>query len=273
MRSVPEVTSVLADRIVLITGAGQGLGRAAALEAARAGAAALALVDRNRETAAQTAAEVAGLGADAIVVPCDLRRGEDVVGAVAATVERFGGLDVVMNVAGVIETLLTERCAVDELPDDVWDAVHDVNVKAVWRMTKAAAPHLRASPRAPAIVNVASVSGLIGFAAAPAYCSSKGAVVQLTRATAADLAPDIRCNCVCPGLFDTPMARRHIDAAEDPASRRAEMTVQQLVPRLGDPAEVGQLMVYLASEQAAFINGADVTIDGGALAWHGVRGA
>jgi NAD(P)-dependent dehydrogenase (short-subunit alcohol dehydrogenase family) len=148
---------------------------------------------------------------------------------------------------------------------------YEINLRAVWLTTKFAAPHLRRSNRGPNIVNAASVSGLIGFARAAIYCASKAGVIQLTRVAAIDLAPHVRCNCFCPGVIATPMAREFIDTAEDPAVQEREMVATQLVDRLGEPEEVAKLVCFLASDDAAFITGAAYTIDGGALAWHGVR--
>ena len=110
-----------------------------------------------------------------------------------------------------------------------------------------------------------------GFARAPIYCASKGGVVRLTRATAIDLAPHVRCNCFCPGVIETPMARAFIDAAPDPAVQASAMVSTQLIDRLGRAEEVAKLVCYLASDDAAYLTGAALPIDGGALAWHGVR--
>jgi NAD(P)-dependent dehydrogenase (short-subunit alcohol dehydrogenase family) len=190
---------------------------------------------------------------------------------VAGTVARFGGLDVLVNNAGIIETSLTDQCAVDTLPEEVWDAVYEVNLRAVWLATKFAAPHLRRSKRGPNIVNAASVSGLTGFPLGPIYCTSKGGVVQLTKVTAVDLAPTVRCNCLCPGVIATPLARGHIEAAEDPGAAMRKLLAPQLVDRLGTPEEVAKLACFLASDDAAFITGGVYPVDGGALAWIGTR--
>jgi NAD(P)-dependent dehydrogenase (short-subunit alcohol dehydrogenase family) len=231
----------------------------------------VAVADRDADTAAETARLIGGLGVEAIPFACDLRERDQIEATVERAVDTLGGLDVLVNNAGVIETSMTAETAVDELPEEVWDAVYEVNLKAVWLATKFAAPHLRRSTRGPNIVNAASVSGLIGFARAPIYCASKAGVVQLTRATAIDLAPQVRCNCFCPGLIETPMARAFIDRAPDPAAQAKSMVSTQLVERLGRPEEVAKLACYLASDDAAYLTGAVVPIDGGALAWHGVR--
>jgi NAD(P)-dependent dehydrogenase (short-subunit alcohol dehydrogenase family) len=263
--------STLDGKLALITGAGQGMGRAIAVEMARRGAAGVAVADRNQDTIAETADLVAAAGGDAIPIVCDLRDRDLIAAMVDATAGRFGGLDVLVNNAGMIETSLTSASAIDELPEEVWDAVYEVNLKAVWLTTKFAAPHLRRSARGPSIVNSASVSGLVGFARAPIYCASKAGVIQLTRATAIDLAPHVRCNCFCPGVIETPMARAFIDQAADPAVQERGMVATQLIDRLGRPDEIAALVCFLASDEAAFVNGTAVTIDGGALAWHGVR--
>ncbi len=266
--------SRLDGKRVLITGAGQGMGRAIALEMAAQGAVAVAVADRGADAAGETARMVAAQPGDADSVPIavDLRERDQIETMMAETVERFGGLDVLVNNAGVIESALTSERAVDTLAEDVWDTVYEVNLKAVWLATKFAAPHLRRSDRGPSIVNAGSVSGLVGFARAPIYCSSKAAVIQLTRATAIDLAPHVRCNCYCPGVIDTPMARAFIDTAPHPAAQERGMISTQLIDRLGRPEEVARLACFLASDDAAFITGEAVTIDGGALAWHGLRG-
>ncbi|HEY6379552.1 MAG TPA: SDR family NAD(P)-dependent oxidoreductase [Candidatus Dormibacteraeota bacterium] len=263
--------SSLDARIGLVTGAGQGIGRAIAVAMAQSGAAAVAVADRQEATAAETADLVRAGGAEAEVIMCDLRDRNQVEAMVARTAQRFGGLDVLFNNAGVIETSLTNDCAVDTISEEVWDAVYEVNLKAVWLTTKFAAPHLRRSTRGPAIVNTASVSGLTGFPLGPAYCTTKGGVIQLTKVTAIDLAP-VRCNCFCPGVIDTPLAQGFFAAAEDRDAMERALVAPQLVERLGRPEEVAKLACFLASDDAAFITGASYVIDGGALAWRGVRG-
>ncbi|MEN1890560.1 SDR family NAD(P)-dependent oxidoreductase [Streptomyces mirabilis] len=190
------------------------------------------------------------------MIVCDLRVRDDIETRAA---ERFDGLDVLVNNAGVIESTVTtdHDRAVDSLSEEVWDAVYEVNLKAAWLTTKFAAPYLRRSPHGPAIVNAASVSGLVGFPDSPAYGVTKAAVIHLTKVTAVDLAP-VRRNCFCPGVIDTPLAR--------------SLTAPQWVDRLGRPEEVARLACFLASDSAAFITGAAYVIDGGALAWRGVKG-
>ncbi|HTJ70406.1 MAG TPA: SDR family NAD(P)-dependent oxidoreductase [Actinospica sp.] len=259
------------ERIVLVTGAGSGIGRAVALAAAEAGAAAVAVLDKSADSAAETAELVRAHGAKAEAVVCDVRDPGQLRTAVDGCAETFGGLDVLVNNAGIIETQLTDDCAVDTLPEDVWEAVYQVNLRAPWLATKYAAPHLRRSRRGPSIVNLASVSGLTGFRNGPAYCTTKGGLIQLTKVTAVDLSPDVRCNCVCPGVISTPMAAGFIAAADDPVQREREMASEQLIPRLGLPEEVAALVCYLASDAAAFTTGHAFPIDGGALAWRGRR--
>ncbi|MDX3452383.1 SDR family NAD(P)-dependent oxidoreductase [Streptomyces sp. ME02-8801-2C] len=262
----------LSGKTVLVTGAGQGIGRAIAVRMAQQGASAVAVADRNEETAAETAELVRGAGARAEAIVCDLRLRGSIEESVARTARCFDGLDVLVNNAGVIETAFTsdrER-GVDSLSEEVWDAVYEVNLKAVWLTTKFAAPHLRRSSRGPAIVNTASVSGLTGFPNAPAYGVTKAGVIHLTKVTAVDLAP-VRCNCFCPGVIDTPLAQDYLAAAQDRAAMERELTAPQLVKRLGQPDEVAKLACFLASDDAAFITGASYVIDGGALAWLGVR--
>jgi NAD(P)-dependent dehydrogenase (short-subunit alcohol dehydrogenase family) len=258
-------------KVGLVTGAGQGIGRAIAVELARQGAAGVVVADRDEDTAAETAELVRAEGAQCSAVACDLRDRDQIEAMVAQAADALDGLDMVFNNAGIIETALTADCAVDTLPEAAWDAVYEVNLKAPWLVTKLAAPHLRRSPRGPAIVNTASVSGLTGFENGPAYCTTKGGLIQLTRVTAVDLAPEVRCNCFCPGVIDTPLSRAFIDGADDPAAFGAAMIAPQLVPRLGRPVEVAQLACFLASDAAGFITGGVFVIDGGALAWSGAR--
>lgn len=260
---------MLPDRICLVTGASQGMGRAAAIEMARQGAAAVAVVDIQREGGEETAALVREQGAKGIFVPCDLRQRDEIAAAVESTVGQFGGLDVLLNNAGVLERAFTNDVDFDTLPEDLWDLVMDINLKAVWLMSRFAAPHLRRSDRTPAIVNTASVAGYVAYSHA-IYGVTKAAIIQLTKTMAVTLAPAVRVNCYCPGTIDTEMGRNTAAAgASDP--RVAKMTAANLIRRKGTPDEVAKLACYLASEDAGFITGSAYLIDGGTLAWRGVH--
>ena len=260
---------MLPDRICLVTGASQGMGRAAAIEMARQGAAAVAVVDIQREAGEETAALVREQGAKGIFVPCDLRQRDEIAAAADVVVAQFGGLDVLINNAGVLERAFTNDVDFDTLPEELWDLLMDINLKAVWLMSRFAAPYLRRSDRTPAIVNAASVAGYVAYSHA-IYGVTKAAVIQLTKTMAVTLAPDVRVNCFCPGTIDTEMARNTAAAGtSDP--RVTKMTAANLIRRTGTPDEVAKLACYLASADAGFMTGAAYLIDGGTLAWRGMH--
>ena len=176
--------------------------------------------------------------------------------------EDLGGLDVLVNCAGV-----ARGSSVESITEADWDDVLDINLKGTFFCIQAALPHLRASQGN--VVNLASDAGLIGEVGLAVYCASKGGVVNLTRALALELAPDVRVNCVCPGYVDTDMVRRDvINASGDP--RAAERTLAASAPlnRIAPPAEIATAILYLASDHARFITGSALQIDGGTTAGH-----
>jgi NAD(P)-dependent dehydrogenase (short-subunit alcohol dehydrogenase family) len=259
---------VLEGKVCVVTGAGQGMGRAAAIEMAAQGASVVA-ADVNDEMGRATIHAIQEAGGAGHFLHCDVRDREQVRALMDGAADRFGGIDVLHNNAGVHETDLASDTRVDLLADEVWDAVYEVNLRGVWHCTKYAVPYLRESPGA-AIVNAGSVGSIVAYPMAACYSATKGAVAQLTKATAIDLAPDgIRCNCYCPGTIDTPMVAKYVDAAEDKEAIESVLTASHLIPRLGRPEEVAKLVCFLASDDASFINGAVYLIDGGALAWRG----
>ncbi len=264
------MTGKLAGKVCVVTGAGQGMGRASAQEMARQGGKVI-VADINAETGAETVALIVAAGGTAQFVRVDLRDGASIKALMDTAAASFGGIDVVHANAAVHETDLTPHTSIEELDEAVWDVVNDINLKAVWLCTKHAVPYLKQSSAA-AIVNVASTGATVAYPMAGAYCATKGGVVMLTKASAVDLAKfNIRVNCYCPGSIRTPMLDKYLAAAADPVALEKELRGAHLLPRLGEPEEVAKLAVFLACNDSSFITGAAYLIDGGALAWRGLN--
>ncbi len=265
-RRAAAYAGTLEGLVCAVTGAGSGIGRVCAAELARRGAR-VAVIDRNGALADSAAGDI---GPAAAAFRCDVTDSADVEAVMRDVHARFGRIDALHNNAGIHETGLTDRCRLEQLDERVFDAVCDVNMKGTWLCMKHAAPYLRASRGC--IVNASSVSGLTGYESAGTYCATKAAVIALTRAAAIEMADaGVRVNCYCPAAADTPMARSYVEHASDPAGALHSLTATHLVPRLAEPADVADLVCFLVSDQAAFINGATVVIDGGSLAWRGTR--
>jgi len=263
----------LDDRICIVTGGGRGIGRATALEMARRGARAVVIADVDATAGEATAAEVERLGAASAFVPCDVAEEHDVRRLMATAAERFGGIDVLHNNAGLLDTQLTDQLRLDLLPTEVWDRMFAVNVRGPWLCMKHAVPYLRAS-RFPAIVNAGSVSSFTAWEGEAAYAPTKAAVMLLTQMAALDFRPfGIRVNCYCPGVVDTGMIQAAFDASPDPEQARRELAGLHLTPepRLADPTEIANVVCFLASDDASFVNGAALRVDAGMLAWRATR--
>jgi NAD(P)-dependent dehydrogenase (short-subunit alcohol dehydrogenase family) len=261
---------MLTDRRILITGAGDGMGRAFAIEAAKQGAALVVIADLKAEASEETARLVREAGAEAVTVIGDLADRKNVRHMVDVAADAGDGIDVLINNAGVLDSQLSDDITLEGMPEEVWDTLIAVNLNAMYFATRYAAPHLRASKRTPAVINAASTASFVGYDAI-GYSVTKGAVAQLTRASAVVLAPDVRCNAFAPSGVATPMSLGFLEHAEDRAKTEREMTGAHLLPRMGRPEEAAKLVCFLASEDAAFITGSIYAIDGGALAWRGLR--
>ena len=252
--------SSLQGRVVLITGATSGIGRAAANEFAAAGAD-LVLTGRSRGRGQDVLNDVRRSGARCDFVDGDVRDGAFCRQLVRHAVDMFSRLDVLINNAGIIY-----RGTAEETSDDMWAETMATNVTAVFQLSRAALPHLKRTRGT--IVNVASDWGLRAGERAAAYCASKGAVVLMTRAMALDHARDgVRINAVCPGDTDTPMIATEIaQRGLDEARARAEHDAAVPLGRIGRPEEIAKLVRFLASDEASYMTGAAVPIDGGSSA-------
>ena len=246
----------LEGKVALVTGATSGIGRATALRFAEAGAR-VALVGRHAEALRSVAAEIRELGSEALEINADVTSEREARRAVGEALEKFGALDVLVNAAGVLMNGTIESTSLED-----WDMMLDVNLRAVFHLMQLAIPHL-AKGRGN-IVNVSSVTGLRAFPGVLAYCVSKAGVDQLTRCAALELAPQgIRVNAVNPGVVRTEIHKRG-GMNEDAYAAFLERS-QQTHPlgRVGDASEVAELILFLASERAAWITGATYSIDGG----------
>jgi NAD(P)-dependent dehydrogenase (short-subunit alcohol dehydrogenase family) len=254
----------LEARVALITGAATGIGRATARLFAEAGAR-LVLSDQRAPELEQTVAAVRAAGGEATAVVADLARPESAAAVVDAAVRAHGRLDVVFNNAGV--GTMVVGGTVESIPLEKWDLALDVNVRAIYLVSAAAVPHLRAAGGG-AIVNTSSVSAFRGSRERPshAYAASKGAVLALTRAMAASYGADkIRVNAICPGTIRTRLTADIIDAAEREAAAGHGIPLG----RVGEPEDIARCALFLASDASAWITGTEIVVDGGMRAASG----
>ncbi|HKE20666.1 MAG TPA: glucose 1-dehydrogenase [Kofleriaceae bacterium] len=240
----------------IVTGATSGIGRAAALRLAQEGLAVVA-VGRNRAALDEIEAQLAQAGSPGASVQADVVAADAPDRIVAAAVERFGGIDALVNAAGIIAS-----GALQETDDAGWDRMMDINVRAPFRLMRAAATHLVA--RRGAVVNVSSVAGLRSFPGILSYAVSKAAVDQLTRCAALDLAPrGVRVNAVNPGVVVTELHRRGGMNEEQYAAFLARTKDTHPLGRPGTVGEIAELIAFLASSRSAWITGETIAIDGG----------
>jgi NAD(P)-dependent dehydrogenase (short-subunit alcohol dehydrogenase family) len=244
-------------KVTIVTGAATGVGAGIARQFAAAGAR-VVLADVDTDGGVATARALEDAGGDASFTETDVSDPRSVRDLVAAAVERHGRLDGIVNNAAIqIEK------TIEDLEPEEWDRLMGVNLKGVYLCSKYAIPRLRAAGGG-SIVNIASVNGFWVEPQLGAYCTSKGGVIALTRATAADFGRDgIRCNCICPGYVDTGMAGRYLDSLPDPAAARADVAQQHAVGRVGEPKDVASLAQFLVSDVSGFATGAAYVLDGG----------
>ena len=241
----------LHERVAFVTGAAHGIGRATAIRLANEGAA-VAIADLDLQAAQRVAREIAANGGAAIAIACDVTDTPAVDAAIAAAVKRFGRLDILANVAGAD----IEEPPFAEQTDEIWRRMHDVNLLGVVRTTRAAIPHLLAAPQGGSVVNVSSVNGLLAIGSYP-YSAAKAGLQNLTMNLAAEYGPrGVRFNVVAPGTVRTRVWN------EQPESF-AQM--QRLYPlgRVGEPEDIAAAIAFLASDDAAWITGVVLPVDGG----------
>ena len=244
-------------KVVLVTGAGVGIGRAAAARFAREGAK-VAVNSLTRANGLETLRLLTEAGGQGIYIQGDVANGVDARRIVAETVQAFGRIDVLVNNAGIV---IPGR--VDTTSEEDWDRTLAVNLTGAFLISKHVIPEMRKGGGG-VIVHNASVVALKGVKDRAAYTASKGGLWALTKAMAADgLVDKIRVNCVCPGTTDTPSLARRIQAFADPGRARADFIARQPMGRLGTEEEIAAAILFAASEEAAFLNGATIAIDGG----------
>jgi len=250
----------LQGQIAWISGGTSGIGEAVARLFAREGAS-VAVAGRNKSSGQKITSDIVRQGGRAIFSECDVSSAESNRNSIEETVKAFGGLHIISNNAGMVTVKMLH-----DTTDEEWDFLMAVNVKSIFYSLKFGLPHLKKNQRS-YIVNNGSISSFVGQAGTPVYTASKGAVLQLTKSIALDYASaGVRCNCVCPGITDTPMLREHLNKTPDPGEtlrqrlRRVPMGIQLT------PADVAKSVLYFSCEDSAGVTGTSLIIDAGYLA-------
>ena len=252
------MTGLLHGKAALVTGGGSGIGRATAIAFAREGAR-VAVADLTLDAAQQTVADINATGGQAIALAADVTDDAAVAAMVRATVAAFGRLDCAFNNAGIAPRAVgAGGQKIADIAPEAWDRMIDVNLTGVWRCLRHEVAQMRTQGNGGAIVNTASIGGLVALPMSSAYTVGKHGVVGLTKLAAKDHAEEkIRVNAVCPGYIETPMT------AETLAERGEGIRKRTPLGREGQPGEIAELVVFLCSDRASYITGAAYTADGG----------
>jgi NAD(P)-dependent dehydrogenase (short-subunit alcohol dehydrogenase family) len=246
----------LNDRIAVITGAGGGIGRACAIEFAKAGAK-VVVADVNSPSAQQTVQDIEAAGGVGLSVPTDVADPSAVEYLAAETLRAFGEVHVLLNNAAIQVNKTVEDTTVEE-----WNREIAVNLGGVFLCSKFFLPHLRKTRGA--IINMSSVNGFFVEPFCAGYCATKAAIIALTKAMAIDHGKEgVRVNCICPGYIDAGLAEGYFQAQPDPAAARVAAGKLHALWRIGRPEEVARVAVFLASDDASFMTGSAVVVDGG----------
>jgi len=258
---VGNIVTRLSGKVALVTGGGTGIGRAIALAFAREGAS-VCVAGRRLEKLREVVVEIQKQGGAGLAMECDVTRAQEVARAVKGTVERFGRLNVLVNNAGVVHVSTVEGISEEE-----WDRLMTVNVKGPFLMARAVLPEFRKGGGG-VVVNIGSVLGLFAVKDRAAYCASKGGVTMLTKAMALDHAHEnVRVNCICPSIVETDLLKGVFDESErGQAWLKARLATIPL-GRIGKPADVAEMAVFLASEESSWLTGAAIPLDGGISAY------
>ena len=247
----------LDNKVAIVTGAAMGIGKAAALAMAKEGAK-IAIADLDDAAGNATSEEIRQAGGEAFFQHTDVGKSADVQAVIEATVTRYGKLDVMFNNAGVAIS-----GSADEISEDDWNRVLNINLGGVWRGIKYAVPHMIRNGGG-SIINSSSVQSLLGFLDWAGYAASKGGINALTQQAAMQYAPSqVRINAIAPGTIMTPMNERIFDTVPDPHTLIQSWNAAHPIGRFGQAEEVAALVVFLASDEASFITGTIIRIDGG----------
>lgn len=250
----------LDNQVAWISGAGQGIGAGAALLFAEEGAC-VTVADINESAGIRLVEQITAKGQRAIFVKCDVTQAGDVQKSIEAAVKTFGGLHILVNNAGIVDVGMLH-----EASEEQWARVMDTNLKSIYYSLKYAFDHLRTNERT-YIVNVGSISSYVAQDRTPIYTTTKGAILQLTRSIAVDYARyGFRCNCICPGITDTPLLHHHLESLHDPEEHLANRLRRVPINRILTPLDIARSILYFSCEDSAGVTGTSIIIDGGYLA-------
>lgn len=249
----------LKGKVAIITGAAKGIGSGIARVFVQEGAK-VVLVDWDDKEGPKMADEIKKSNGDTLFIKCDVSNEEEVKNAIQATLDKFGRIDILVNNAGIG----VYKSVLDASSED-WDRCLDINLKGQFLFSKYAIPHMQAIGKG-AIVNISSVHSFATVNGVAPYCASKGGVTALTRNLAIDYGPTIRVNSIAPGWVLTPLIQSIFDSSPDPDAQRKSVEERQVMKRIGIPEDIGMAAAFLASDEAAFITGAQLFVDGGLTA-------